>query len=116
VQSIRMTVRQARGTPGDLCLQARCPASPASIGTGCHGKQPGFGHALLRCAQQSRRSALPMRGVDDPSSSLFMSRSEAAPAKAVILFRYSANTPLVRLSPMTCGSRVKALSLTGEDA
>lgn len=57
-----------------------------------------------------------MRGADGPSSSPSMLDAEARAARPVILSRYNANTSLVRLSPMSGGSRVKPLSLTGEDA
>lgn len=57
-----------------------------------------------------------MRGADDPSSSASMDDAKPRPTRAVILSSDSANTSLVRLSPAPAGSRVKALSLTGEDA
>ena len=67
-------------------------------------------------ARNSQKAGMNMRGADGPSSSLSILGAKTRPIGGVILSGYSANTSLVRLSPMAGGSRVKPLSLTGEDA
>jgi hypothetical protein len=67
-------------------------------------------------ARNSRNEAPNMHRTDGPLSSPFMACAKPRLMQALILSSDSVNTSLVRLSPMTGGSRVKSLSLTGEDA
>lgn len=66
--------------------------------------------------RNSRNETPNMHCTDGPLSSPFMACAKPRPARALILSSDNVNTSLVRLSPFTGGSRVKSLSLTGEDA